>query len=239
MKVLFITTSHDKLGDTNGRTGVWLEEIAAPYYIFKDAGVEMAIASPLGGEVPLDPKSQSIIVATPSTKRFLKDEVAMSFLSRSVRVEEIDGSGYDMIFLPGGHGPMWDLPGNEPLRHLLESFYNGKKLIAAVCHGVAGLISMQNDKGELVIKGKRLTGFSNTEEESTGLAAVVPFLLETRLVELGVDYSRKDDYMNYVVTDGNIITGQNPSSSAETARKSVLWMKNPVSTGSGQIPVSH
>ena len=227
-KILFIATSHDKLGDTNDKTGVWLEELAIPYYTFKDAGAEITIASPQGGRVPLDPKSQSIIVATGSTKRFLKDAEAINFLSHSLLLEEVKAADFDVVFLTGGHGPMWDIAGNKIVKQLLEDFNSENKLIGAVCHGVAGLLSLQNDKGELLIKGRQLTGFSNSEEGLAGLAGIVPFLLETQLVSLGALYSKAADYISHVVIDGNIISGQNPASSGEVAKKITAWVQNKI-----------
>ena len=218
-KVLFIATSHDKIGNTNDETGVWLEEIAVPYYVFKDAGAEVTLASPRGGRVPLDPKSRSIILATFGTKRFLKDEEAMHFLSHSMLLKDVVADDYDVIFLPGGHGPMWDLADNKTLKKLLEAFNEKNKPIGAVCHGVVGLLSLQNEKGESWIRGKQLTCFSNSEEKLSGLTEQVPFLLETRLVSLGALYSKGDDYVCHVMSDGNIITGQNPASSKEVAQK--------------------
>ena len=218
-KVLIVATSHDKIGNTNDETGVWLEEIAVPYYVFKDAGAEVTLASPQGGRVPLDPKSRSIILATFGTKRFLKDEEAMHFLSHSMLLEDVFADDYDVIFLPGGPGPMWDLADNKTLKKLLEAFNEKNKPIGAVCHGVVGLLSLQNEKGESWIRGKQLTCFSNSEEKLSGLTELVPFLLETRLVSLGALYSKGDDYVGHVMSDGNIITGQNPASSKEVAQK--------------------
>jgi putative intracellular protease/amidase len=225
MKVLFVTTSHDKMGDTGNKTGVWLEELAAPYYVFKEAGADISVASPKGGPVPLDPKSMAIILATRNTKRFLKDIEAMSFVAHSMLLSAIKADEFDVVFLPGGHGPLWDLANNETLKQLLEAFHRNGKPIAAVCHGVVGLVSLQNDKGEPLVKGKQLTGFSNSEEESAGLTKVVPFLLETRLLSLGALYSKGANYVSHVVADGNIITGQNPASSEEVAKKMVAFVK--------------
>lgn len=225
IKVLFVTSSHDKMGDTDYRTGVWLEELAAPYYIFTEAGFELTIASPNGGPVPLDPKSESIIMATQRTKRFLKDEEAMNFLSHSIVLQEVKAEDFDAVFLPGGHGPMWDIADNTTVKKLLEAFNRENKLIASVCHGVAGLLALQNENGELLIKDKQLTGFSNSEEDSAGLTKVVPFLLETKLLSLGALYSKKANYLSHVVADGNIITGQNPASSEELAKKIVTLLK--------------
>lgn len=225
-KILFIATSHDKMGITDDKTGVWLEELATPYYIFKDAGASVTIASPNGGQVPLDPKSLSIMVATSGTKRFLKDEEAMNFMSHSILLEEIKADDFDVVFLPGGHGPMWDIAGNKTVKQLLEDFNRENKPIAAVCHGAVGLLSLQNDNGEFLIKGKQLTGFSNSEEKSAGLTGVVPFLLETELLSRGALYSKGSDYISFVVVDGNIITGQNPASSGEAAKKIVAFVKD-------------
>jgi putative intracellular protease/amidase len=226
MKVLFIATSHDKMGDTGDKTGVWLEELATPYYIFKNAGADVTIASTIGGRVPLDPKSQSIMVATSSTKRFLKDEEAMNFLSHSILLEEVKADDFDVAFLTGGNGPMWDIAGNTTVKQLLEAFNSKGKPIGSVCHGAAGLLLLQNDKGEPLIKGKQLTAFSNTEEELAGLTHVVPFLLETKLISLGAVYSKAANYSGHVVADGNIITGQNPASSEAVAKKIVAFVQN-------------
>jgi putative intracellular protease/amidase len=224
-KVLFIATSHDKMGSTNEKTGVWLEEIAAPYYVFKNEGADVSLASPNGGLVPLDPKSQSIILATFATKRFLKDEEAMNFLSHSMLLKDVRAEDFDVIFLPGGHGPMWDLADNKILKHLLETFNRENKPIGAVCHGVVGLVSLKNDKAEFLVKGKNLTCFSNSEEESSGLSGVVPFLLQTKLLSLGALYTKGPDYVSHVVIDSNIITGQNPASSKEVAQKIIALVQ--------------
>ena len=226
MKVLIITTSHDKMGDTNAKTGVWLEEFSAPYYVFKEAGAEVTIASPKGGLVPLDPKSQSIIVATQSTKRFLKDQEAMDFLSSAIPLEELKAENFDAVFLPGGHGPLWDLANNIQLKQLLEAFYQQDKPIGSVCHGVVSLLTLYNDQGELVIKGKHVTSFSNSEEESAGLTKVVPFLLENSLRSAGALYSKGPNYVCYVMADGNIITGQNPASSEDVAKKMIVLVRH-------------
>ncbi len=218
-RVLFITTSHDKLGDTAGKTGIWLEELAAPYYVFKDAGAQLTVASPNGGMIPLDPKSQSIMVVTRNTKRFQKDEEAMNFLSHSILLEEINADDFDMVFITGGHGSMWDLSNNKILKQLLEAFNQQHKPIGSVCHGVVGLLTLQDDNGQLLVKNKQLTCFSNSEEESAGLTSVVPFLLESEFRSAGVSYSKGPDYVSHVMSDGNLITGQNAASSEEVAKK--------------------
>lgn len=226
MKVLFITTSHDTMGDTDGKTGLWLEELAAPYYVFKEVGAEITVASPKGGQVPVDPKSMAIVIATRNTKRFLKDGEAMNFLAHSTVLSAIKATEFDVIFVTGGHGPLWDLADNNILKQLLEAFDSRGKPIGAVCHGVVGLVSLQNDTGGFLVKGKQLTGFSNSEEESAGLTRVVPFLLETKLVSMGALYSKGANYVSHVVEDGNIITGQNPASSEEVAKKMVALVKH-------------
>jgi putative intracellular protease/amidase len=226
IKILFIATSHDRMGTTGNKTGVWLEELATPYYIFKDAGAHIILASPNGGPVPVDPKSQSIMMVTGNTKRFSGDMEAMDFLSRSVPLEEVKANDYDAVFLPGGHGPLWDIATNPIVKRLLEIFNAEGKPIGAVCHGVAGLLSLQNDTGEWLIKGRRVTAFSNSEEDSAGLTNVVPFLLENELFSHGALYSKGANYLSYIVDDGNIITGQNAASSKEAANKLLAYIKN-------------
>lgn len=224
-KVLFIATSHARLGDTPGMTGVWLEEIAAPYFLFREAAIDITLASPKGGQVPLDPKSQSIIVATNKTKRFLKDEEAMSFLAHSEPLDKVKPGDFDMVFIAGGHGAMWDLASSETVRELLEAFHVANKPIGAVCHGVAALLTMQNKQGHPFVKNKQLTAFSNIEETSAGLSDIVPFLLETELGLLGAVYSKGAKYTSHVVADQNLITGQNPASSEEVARQLLTLLK--------------
>lgn len=216
-KVLIITTSHDALGDTGENTGVWLEELAAPYYIFEDAGTLITIASPKGGKIPLDPKSELDDALTPAAIRFQQDEEALNSITFSIPLEEVKEEDFDAVFLPGGHGPMWDLAENVELKHLLEAFYRNHKPMGFVCHGVAGLVSLQNAEGEPLVKGLKLTSFSDSEEDAAGLADKVPFLLESRLRSLGANYHKGPDFTNYVVADRNIITGQNPASSADAA----------------------
>ncbi|WP_245536729.1 type 1 glutamine amidotransferase domain-containing protein [Solitalea canadensis] len=214
-----ITTSHSELGNTGHQTGVWLEELAAPYYIFKDAGAEITIASPKGGQVPLDPKSEDASSETEMSKRFSNDREALLQLAKSVKIEDVKAKDFDAAFLPGGHGPMWDLSDNYELRLLLEDFYNAQKPIGSVCHGVAGLIPLRDKDGHAIVKGKNLTSFSNTEEELVGLTKVVPFLLETELKNLGANYSKKEDFAPFMIKDGLLITGQNPASSEITAKE--------------------
>jgi putative intracellular protease/amidase len=225
IRVLIIATSHSQMGNSARKTGVWLEEIAAPYYVFKDAGANITLASPKGGIVPLDPKSESIIVANSTTRKFLKDPEAISWIEHSVKVDGLLASDFDFVFLPGGHGPLWDFPKSAALATLLEEFNAQKKFIGAVCHGVAGLLAVNNESGEPLVKGRQLTCFSNSEEEISGLTNVVPFLLESKLVSLGAYFTQRPDFENHVVADGNLITGQNPSSSKEVARRLLLALK--------------
>jgi putative intracellular protease/amidase len=225
VKILIVATSHAQMGESNRSTGLWLEELAIPYYIFKDAGALITLASPKGGLVPLDPKSESIIVSSSTTKRFQKDPEAISLLAHSAILSLQRAEDFDFVFLTGGHGPMWDFAANKPLQQLLEDFNRQHKLIGAVCHGVAGLLSLKNSFGGSLIKGRKLTAFSNTEEEASGLTGVVPFLLESELVSLGAFYSKGPHYESHVVADGNIITGQNPSSSKEVAKTILAELK--------------
>src|SRR5689334_5923406 len=224
-KVLFIATSHDKTAGTNEETGAWLEELAAPYYIFKEAGADIKIASPAGGRVPLDPKSQSIILATFTTKRFLKDEEAVNFLSNSMLLEKVRDGDFDVIFLSGGNGIISDLANSRTVTQLLEGFYSKNKPIGATSQGVACLLSLKNNKGEALIKGKQITGISNSEENLYGLQDETPFLLESKLLSLGALYSKGEDYISHVVTDGDIITGQNPASSKGVAQTIIELVK--------------
>jgi putative intracellular protease/amidase len=224
-KILFVATSHDRMADTTEKTGVWLQEFADPYYIFKEAGADITLASPGGGRVPLDPKSQSIILATFNTKRFLKDEEAMNFLSNAMPLEEVSDGDFDVIFLPGGYGLMWDLADSKKVIQLLEVFYSNNKPIGATSQGIACLLSLKNDKGEALIKGKQLTGISNSEENLSGLKDATPFLLESKVLSMGAVYSKGENYISHVVEDGNIITGQNPASSKGVAQKIIELVK--------------
>lgn len=218
IKVLFITTSHDTLGDTTEKTGLWLDELAAPYFIFKEAGSYMTIASPKGGAVPVDPKSESIIAVTRHSKRFRNDTEAMNHLSRSMALRDLKEENYDLLFIAGGHGAMWDLAANPLLKQLIENFIAKNKPVGAVCHGVAALLTVLDTKAQLWVKGKTLTAFSNSEEESAGMTNVLPFLLETKLLSLGAVYTSGTNYLKHVVSAGNVITGQNPASAEEVAK---------------------
>jgi putative intracellular protease/amidase len=225
LKILMIATSHGQLGYSGRKTGLWLETLAAPYLIFREAGAVVTIASPKGGEIPLDPRSESIIVATSYTKRFQKDPAASSLLRHSVALNSLHALNYHLVLLCGGHGAMWDLADNAVLTQLLEEFGHQHKLIATVGQGAAALLSLRNDAGDWLVKGRKLTAFSNGEEKVAGSTELMPFLLESRLLSLGAIYSKEQDYTSYSVTDGRLMTGQNSSSSPELARKILVYMK--------------
>jgi putative intracellular protease/amidase len=225
IKILIVATSHAHMGNTPNKTGVWLEELAVPYYIFKEAGANLTLASPKGGPIPLDPKSESIIVSTSTIRRFQKDPEAISWLAHTTPLSTLIAADFDLVYLAGGHGSMWDFPDNEQLKELLEDFNRQHKPIGAVSHGVAALAGLGNDLGAPLMKGRRLTAFTNDEEQVFGLTGVVPFLLESALVALGASYSKGPNFESHVVIDGNIITGQNSSSSKEVARKLLICQK--------------
>ncbi len=217
MKILMVVTSHDKLGDTGKKTGFWLEEFAAPYYTFLDAGAVVTVASPKGGEPPLDPKSDLPENQTEATERFKKDPAAQAALANTVKLADVRAEDYDAIFYPGGHGPMWDMPDNVTSIALIEAFVKADKPVGAVCHAPVALVNVRGQDGEYLVKGKRVTGFTNAEEEAVGLSAVVPFLLEERLKERGGIYSKAAEWAPYVQVDGKLVTGQNPASSGPGA----------------------
>ncbi|MBU0811235.1 MAG: type 1 glutamine amidotransferase domain-containing protein [Gammaproteobacteria bacterium] len=225
MKILIVLTSHDKLGDTGKPTGFWLEEFAAPYYVFKDAGAEIVLASPKGGQPPLDPKSDAPDAQTEMTKRFKNDAESQALLANTRKLDEVSAADFDTVFYPGGHGPLWDLTGNATSIALIESFIQARKPVAAVCHAPAALVQVRGVDGEYLVKGKRVTGFTNTEEEGVQLTDVVPFLLEDKLKEIGGDYSKGPDWSSYVLVDGLLVTGQNPASSEEAARELLKLLK--------------
>lgn len=214
-----ILTSHDELGDTGKKTGFWLEEFAAPYYVFRDAGATITLASPKGGQPPLDPKSEAPDAQTPATERFKADLEANAQLAATHKLSEIDISAYDGVFYPGGHGPMWDLANDSDSIALIQDALAAEKPVAAVCHAPAALKNVKNADGTPLVKGKTVTGFSNSEEDAVGLSDIVPFLLEDTLKEQGGEYSRGDDWAVHVVEDGLLITGQNPASSEEAAKR--------------------
>ena len=216
-KVLMVLTSHDTLGNTGRKTGFWLEELAAPYYIFKDAGAHIVLASPAGGQPPLDPKSSEADSQTDDTRRFDSDAEAKALLAATVRLDSVNQADFDTVFYPGGHGPLWDLAEDAQSIKLLESFVAAGKPVALVCHAPGALRNVKAPDGRPIVAGKRVTGFSNTEEEAVGLTNVVPFLVEDDIKAKGGDYVRGADWGSYVVRDGLLITGQNPASSAEAA----------------------
>lgn len=217
MKVLLVLTSHDQLGNTGKKTGFWLEELAAPYYAFKDAGAEMTLASPKGGQPPLDPKSDEPAFQTELTRRFNADETAKARLANTVRLDSVNQADYDTVFYPGGHGPMWDLAEDANSIKLIESFIAAGKTIALVCHAPGVLHRVKNPDGTPFVAGRQLTGFTNGEEEGVGLTKVVPFLVEDELLSLGAIFSKVKDWGVHTVSDGQLITGQNPASSGPTA----------------------
>lgn len=224
MKVLIVLTSHNQLGDTGKQTGFWLEEFAAPYYVLKDAGADITLASPAGGQPPLDPKSDEPDAQTAATERFKDDDEARLNLANTHRLAGIQAQDYDAVFYPGGHGPLWDLYDNADSIRLLEEFVTASKPIAAVCHAPAMLLKVRGGAGDPLVNGKRVTGFANSEEQAVGLTDVVPYLLEDRLKEKGGVYSKGEDWSSYVLVDGKLITGQNPASSEEAARELVKML---------------
>ena len=217
-KVLFVLTSHDKLGNTGEKTGFWTEEFAAPYYELADKGVQIDIATPLGGQPPIDPKSEDPSAATDDTKRLDNDTAVLSKLKNTKKLTEVNQAYYDAVFYPGGHGPLWDLAEDKTSIALIEAFYTNKKPVAFVCHSPGALKNVKVN-GEYLVKGKKITGFSNSEEEAVGLTKVVPFLLEDVLQSNGATYSKVGDWQPYAVEDGLLITGQNPASSTLVAQK--------------------
>jgi len=218
MKILMVLTSHDKLGDTGRKTGFWLEELAAPYYVFKDAGAEIVLTSPKGGEPPLDPKSNESGFQTDTTRRFEADAAAKAQLASTVRLDSINLDDFDAVFYPGGHGPLWDLAEDRSSIELIEAFQAAEKPVALVCHAPGALRHVKTADGRPLVQGKNVTGFTNTEEEAVGLTKVVPFLVEDELKSKGGHFTRADDWGVYVMTDGLLITGQNPASSALAAK---------------------
>ena len=219
--VLIVTTSHDELGSTGQKTGVWLEELAAPYYQFADQNASITIVSPKGEQVPLDPKSELPDWQTEFTKRFTNDAIAMNTIQNAGKISDVNPNDFDILFFPGGHGPMWDLGDNAEVANIISSFDQAKKPIGLVCHGVVALKGVKNDDGSSFVDGRKVTSFSNTEEDAVGLTAVVPFLLETALIEEGGVYYKGDDWSEFVVSDDNLITGQNPQSSVLAAQKTI------------------
>jgi len=217
MKVLIVITSHDQLGETGEKTGFWLEEFASPYYRLKDAGAQVTLASPKGGQPPLDPKSHAPDFQTEDTRRFDSDTAAQRELANTAKLADMNAKNFDAVFYPGGHGPLWDLHNDRDSIALIEGFIAAGKPVAAVCHAPAVLLKAKDPAGEPLVKSKKVTGFSNSEEAAVGLTGVVPYLLEDRLAELGGIYQKTDDWNSLAVVDGLLITGQNPASSSAVA----------------------
>jgi len=218
MNVLFVLTSHGLLGNTGKKTGFWLEEFAAPFYVFKDAGANITLASPLGGQPPLDPKSDEPEAQTDDTRRFRADKQAVQALCATQKLSSVRPEDFDAVFYPGGHGPLWDLAESDDSKALIESMLAAGKPVAAVCHAPGVLRHVKAPDGTPAVRGKRVTGFTNTEEAAVGLTGVVPFLVEDMLTSAGATYSKGADWQSFVVTDGLLITGQNPASSAAGAK---------------------
>jgi len=237
MKILMVLTSHDQLGDTGRKTGFWLEEFAAPYFVFRDAGIELTLASPKGGQPPLDPKSDLPENQTPAMTRLKKDAAAQKALANTVKLADVKAEDFDTVFYPGGHGPMWDLAESPTSIALLEAFYNSGKPIALVCHS-PGVLRHVTYQGAPLVKGKHVTGFTNGEEEEMQLTKVVPFLVEDELLRLGAIFEKKADWQPFSITDGRLITGQNPASSTSAAQALLKLMtasESEPSIGSVQV----
>ena len=218
MRVLMVLTSHDQLGNTGEKTGIWLEEFAAPYYVFKDNGAIITLASPKGGQVPLDPKSEADDSQTDATRRFENDPQTIELLANTAILETMNASDFDLLFYPGGHGPLWDLVNDTHSIALIETFYNAGKPLGLVCHAPAALKHANAPDGSPLVKDKDVTGFSNSEEDAVGLTDVVPFLLEDMLQAKGGNYSKDEDWSEYIVVSDKLVTGQNPASSESTAK---------------------
>ena len=219
MKILMVLTSHDQLGDTGLKTGFWLEELAAPYYAFKDAGAEITLASPLGGQPPLDPKSADEGFQTEATHRFDADADAKTQLAQTVKLSEVSAEDYDAVFYPGGHGPLWDLAEDAKSISLIETFHAADKPVGLVCHAPGVLKHVKGADGRPLVNGKTVTGFTNSEEAAVELTEIVPFLVEDMLQSNGARFASGEDWMPHVIADGHLITGQNPASSEGTAVK--------------------
>jgi putative intracellular protease/amidase len=237
VKILMVLTSHDVLGNTGRKTGFWLEEFAAPYFVFRDAGVELTLASPRGGQPPVDPKSDLPENQTAAMDRFKKDETARRELAQTRKLAEMKSQDFDTIFYVGGHGPMWDLVDNETSIALIESFYNSGKPVAAVCHS-PGVLHRVMYQGAPIVKGKRVTGFANSEEEAVGLTGVVPFLVEDELKRLGGLYEQAPTWEPFAIVDGRLVTGQNPASSTAAAKALLKLLSRPATSWTS-VEVSH
>ena len=217
-KILMVLTSHDQLGNTGAKTGFWLEEFAAPYYVFKDAGADVTLASPQGGQPPLDPKSDDESAQTDATRRFKADAEAQKQLASTVPLSSVKAGDFDAVFYPGGHGPLWDLANDPASIALLEAFERAGKPLGLVCHAPGALVKVRAANGQPLVAGRRVTGFTNSEEAAVGLSAVVPFLIEDEFIRLGGHYQKGPDWQAHVVTDGRLVTGQNPGSSEGVAQ---------------------
>ena len=226
MKILIVLTSHDTLGNTGRKTGFWLEELAAPYYVFKEAGAQLTLASPQGGQPPLDPKSNDTAFQTDETRRFEADAEAKAALANTVPLNSVSYEQYDAVFYPGGHGPLWDLAEDKHSIALIENTLNAGKPVALVCHAPGVLRHAKKPDGSPLVAGKKVTGFTNTEEEAVGLTDVVPFLVEDELVKHGGSFSKVADWQAYSIRDGLLITGQNPASSATAAKALIALLAN-------------
>ena len=223
-KVLMVLTSHAELGSTGEKTGFWVEEFAAPYYAFKDAGIEVNLASVKGGQPPIDPKSELKDFQTDATRRYDQDKEAQIMMANTAKLDSALADEFDGVFYPGGHGPLWDLVDNQDSTQLIERFFASNKPVAAVCHASAALLKVKNATGAAFVKNKAVTGFSNTEEDAVALTDVVPFLLEDELIKLGGDYQKVSDWNAFAVQDGLLITGQNPASSELAAQKLIAHL---------------
>jgi len=225
-KILMVLTSHSVLGNTGEKTGFWVEEFAAPYYVFADAGAEITLTSPAGGHPPVDPKSELPDFQTPATQRFDADESLQTKLANSLKLSEVNAADYDAVFYPGGHGPLWDLTDNQHSIELIEQFMAAQKPVAAVCHASAALLNAKDSSGKPIVQNRTVTGFSNTEEDAVQLTDVVPFLLEDELKNKGGDYQKGPDWNAFAVQDGLLITGQNPASSEAAAKRLMIELNN-------------
>lgn len=224
MKVLLVLTSHDQLGDTGKKTGFWVEEFAAPYYAFQDAGFDITVATPKGGAAPIDPSSEAKDAQTAATERYYKDEAVQKIIAHTEKLSEQKAENFDAVFYPGGHGPLWDLANDQDSQQLILDFYNSQKPVGAVCHAPGVFKNIKLENGDPFVKDKNVTGFSNTEEEAVQLTDVVPFLVEDELKKSGGKYTKTDDWGVHVVEDGLLITGQNPASSEEAAQKLIALL---------------
>ena len=223
-RVLMVLTSHSELGTTGEKTGFWVEEFAAPYYALTDAGIQVSLASPAGGQPPIDPKSELDDFQTEATKRYDDDSEVKDLMANTAVLAELNVSDYDAVFYPGGHGPLWDLTDNRDSITLIESFLEANKPVAAVCHATDAFLHVKDATGQYVVKGKGITGFSNSEEDAVQLTEVVPFLLEDELIKRGGDYQKVADWNAFAIQDGLLISGQNPQSSELVAQKLLAYL---------------